>query len=408
MDSIKFILSKSGRPYLFLLSVWGMLILNFGAGAIDQISFLSPISHLFRPIVIGLLALMSYNTISKCYRSFDILFYIVCALVFLMNYLLFPENESFMDDYSGKFLIQSLPYFYFGIAFDIKKCYKPFYICSVVCIAVQCLYSFAIEQVTHGSMDENELTSQMSTAYAVLPHVIMVTWHSLRSFKWFNLIPTVTGFFLLLSLGNRGSLVCALLFIFIYTLVVNKGKNRLVLLIFLFMIGYVLYSRFLEVMFGLQGLFSSMGMSTRLADLLVEKEYLSDNSALVRIDIINTLLDAIKNGGPLGYGIGADHRLSGEAYSHNLFLEWFVSFGILGGLILTLIFIRLLVSSYRSDKGIVSRSFWLLLFSTSVIQLMMSHTYLFCPEFFLFLGYCVSLKRGNQLPIPVWDEVKED
>lgn len=67
----------------------------------------------------------------------------------------------------------------------------------------------------------------MFAAYQVLPHVMMMLWATLKSFRIWKAIVFVGGVLFLLSCGTRGPFACLLFFGIIYFLFYMRFKGAI-------------------------------------------------------------------------------------------------------------------------------------------------------------------------------------
>ena len=125
-----------------------------------------------------------------------------------------------------------------------------------------------------------------------------------------------------------------------------------------------------------------IGFESRTLLLLLRGEILTHDSGrnLLRMKAFQ----AIKANPFTGNGIGSDFRLLGT-YTHNLFLDLFMHYGVVFGVLIVVAFMTIIsVSFYKSEN----KMFTFLMFCFGFLPLMVSGTYLVEAALWIYLGYC--------------------
>ena len=143
-------------------------------------------------------------------------------------------------------------------------------------------------------------------------------------------------FIVIIAVGSRGPAIVFSLCI-LYDFFVNNRKYLLILILslsFLFSISNYL---FLEI--------EKIGIKSRTLFLLLEGKISSDSG---RKDIYNVIINKIYESPLIGSGLYADRTILGGtsgAYSHNLFLEVYLNFGIIiGSILLLYLFLKTIIT----------------------------------------------------------------
>jgi len=242
----------------------------------------------------------------------------------------------------------------------------------------------------------------MVWAYNILPSVLIIIFWGFKKKRVISGILSVFGFFLLLSYGTRGPIVCVLVFIMLLIAIniVNRKKYSIIVL-FLILIVILLNTNYVFIIASyLQKSISQMGLSTRIFDMILMNDILNDTG---RSSIIVALLSAISERPLLGYGLYADRYLSSSGtyiagmYAHNLIIELWTQFGVVIGSLIIFAIGTLVIKAVIKAREDSSKLGMLLIFlCVGVVKLFMSGSYLLEPYFFLLIGYCTKIIRENQ------------
>lgn len=235
----------------------------------------------------------------------------------------------------------------------------------------------------------------MNDAYLVLPHILMCIWSAYKDKDIISILGTILGIFLLLSFGNRGSMVDIIFFVLVYVLLFIKAKHKYVIYALAIAIGGVLYYYMDVILLFFQGLLSELGMSTRIFDLLIDNSFLSGSSVDERDLFLSKLMTAIKEGPWFGYGFCGSWQFIGS-YPHNLFFDLAITFGPVFGSMIMICLVLLIFRAYRATSNKDERVFLLILVTTGFVKLFISYTFLDNIETFLMIGYCLCLIRKNR------------
>lgn len=141
---------------------------------------------------------------------------------------------------------------------------------------------------------------------------------------------------------------------------------------------------------------NSTGASVRVFEKSQTDGFFSSEG---RLDIFYVVLPAIANN-PFGLGIAGD-RLLGVIYSHNIILEFLISYGWIFGTLLIVAIFAIFFVGLKKAQTTEQRVFVMLLFCSGILKLMVSGTYL--NEYYLFfmIGYCISMIRAKRAYKPI-------
>ena len=380
------------KGFDFLLScVWTQsILLYFARTFVSRLSVIGSFSHLFIPTVFVVGVLLSFRYLAKKIAIKDVMFYLVFLIYFYLCYYLYPANSKVLDDYSVIFLLNSLPVYFVGLSTNISKSFNLLRFVSILSIIVLGLILFVM-----GGSEVYELNSetgqQAMFSFGLLPCLLFLSWSFLESFSYIDLFVVILGIFEMLSLGTRGPIVCVIVFFIIYMLFFKHYKSPIMSKIIFFIVGCVLYLIIEPIMLGLSVLLPSLGMSSRITTMYLENS-LQDTTG--RDSIAEHLWAIISRDFWQGYGLGGDRILVGS-WSHNFFLEVFVTFGIVLGAVIILWLLILIIRCFIKEKQSVNAKFLLLLICCSIVKLMISSSFIQEPMLYFLVGYLVNILRHN-------------
>jgi O-antigen ligase len=339
------------------------------------------------PTIIVISILLASNKLLRRIKKRDFVFYSVLLFVYLMNYVWFPDNEPFLDEYFYSFAILALPYYFAGVSFDIRKCWSDLFRVSFISIICFGLFKFILISSNY----EFEKDSDMTGAYQLLPHLLLCIWAMFQKRTIWRIGIVVYGVFLLLGQGNRGSVLSLLIFVVLFLLFVYQTKFRYKFLSGI--IGGTLIVFYKEINDYLFSKMEEFGLSTRLFSMYLEGE-LTDSTG--RDEMFSQAINAVKNSPLFGYGITGDRYFSGGlAYIHNFLFEILIAFGpIIGSFIFISLLILLAIGLKVSSR--LELTWLLILICVGFIPLFISGTFLTTGWFFFMIGFCISVIRNHQ------------
>lgn len=385
-----FTTQKGAAEFLIALA-WANPILVYVKAIVLRLPLGDVFGELLIPIIYFGLICMSFSYFCKILRGSDIFFTLLLFTIYIIQYVLFPANEKVLDEYFLPLILSIIPMFFIGVAIDIKDVFKVLYVFSIICVLLQVINTLFFE--TSERLSDFEDRSQMYEAYRLLPHVLFCFWGWLKQFNVFSLLVSLLGLFLLFSFGSRGPVACVLLFVALYVLFFKlfKGKIIVVLLLGFLAAVIVLYSD--VIMLALQNLLSQLGLNIRIIRMLTEGESaIIDSSG--RDELSEILIRQLDITPIFGYGIGGTWQFIGD-YSHNIILDFLISFGLIPGMLLLLSILYIIIKGYRACKTVEEKGFLLVLICCFA-KLFISYTFLSDPSWTLLLGYCVGVIRRNR------------
>lgn len=357
----------------------------------------STIAYFVVPFIELVVMILGWNYIKYRFRLSDLLFFLICVCSFLSCYVFFPSNKQYLDEYLVSFLFTASMLFV-GLLFDINTMERPLYLVSVITILFQSFYSLVYQQSTIGSYDEivTEGYNGMYYAYVMLPHVLFVLYYLMKRFSILRLVISLSGVFLLVSYGSRGPVLCVFSFVALYiAFVMNNIKRKWTVYFLLSVIAILLYVYVDVILDGMQYVIGSLGMRTKIVDMLLEGTITDDSG---RSNLLSILWPHIVNGPLTGHGFCGSWPIIG-IYPHNLLYDFLITFGLIPGGLLFILLVIVIISGYRACQSNSEKGLWLLFFVTGFIHLFFSDSFINTSSFFLLIGYSVAMKRKNRASV---------
>lgn len=373
----------------FSLLVNGTLLAYLNA-ALSRLPFISSLSTIVEPAVIIVITLvvLSIPSFLKVLTIGDYMFYIVCLCVFFLHYILFVNNQIYLDDLWGKFNLYVLPCYFIGRTIDYEKNANIITLLSILSLLA---YSY-LHFIYSSNVDKTEqiASGDMAAAFTVLPFIILIILDAFNTKRVISICLSIYGVFLLLSFGNRGSLLYTLIYVAILGFKkmrsMSLSQKWFILCIFGLLSSFVYV--FYDIIFiYLYTILEQGGMSLRILDKVVEEE-IGDSSGR---DELTKIVFASLSDNPLGLGVGGDRAVLKGIYVHNLFVEILSIFGYWGGGFVILVFFNLIYKAYKKVINTNLYSFYVGLVCFGCLPLLTSSSFLEWPFFFMFLGYSVKV-----------------
>lgn len=305
-------------------------------------------------------------------------------IIILVSLLLNSENVNYI---TGSNIEYFLAGFFAAILLADLKDFRELNLsmCTLAPIAIGlgavCLFC-------ETSNNDNAWMSDMNSAYSILIPVLFVIDQSFREKKM--IIFAVLGTAVTLMFGSRGPVLIIVLFLAVSLFRNLKSKfARFIFITFCVFVGYVFIS---GVYIGWLTSLEKVLKEQNITLASIEKTLHYDDISNGRDLIYRETIDAITSHPILGIGVFGDRSFA--VYTHNLFLELFVDFGVIfGSLISAFLIIQTSLSWNKTKKiyGTKYTSIMLVIFFAVYGQLMFSNSYLQCSLFFAMIGlFCLN------------------
>lgn len=323
--------------------------------------------------------------------------YTVWAFVFLLQYLVFPENNRYQQQLVFPLFAMCLPAFIYSSTIDEWEVLRD--IMRKASYIIFCLGFLLGMMVFWGKASVGNYS--MSFSYYLLLPAVMFTDESLDRLRLRNIVFALLSILLILAIGARGPIMCIAVFVILKLIRPSKKPRYSHICVYLFSIPLLIIVAlfFDELLMSMYDFLSRFGISSRSILLFLQPElHLSGRDLLYR-RVVAEIIDS-----PItGIGIGGDRRVLGGNYVHNLFIELIANYGVLLGtlfvLVLLVLMIRFLVfrNRYQYDMFVI----WL---SIGVVPLLVSSSYLGDMGFWIFLGLIsrdVTITCGHHQNYPL-------
>ena len=195
--------------------------------------------------------------------------------------------------------------------------------------------------------EDIQLSYSLSFGYMMTLPTIVFMYAAYKEQKARYLLLSLVCLLCILTNGNRGALIIPLAYTAFMIALKVIGNDRLYKrigkAINLTVIAGLLFFFRDYILQALGFVLQLTGIRSRSVTMLVQGTITNDNG---RANIWNAVIEAIRTGGPFGYGVFGDRPFVAPihyvGYSHNLFLELLVSFGIIGVLLILYLLLDIL------------------------------------------------------------------
>lgn len=345
-------------------------------------------------IAIGLFVLGLVDLLKKTPRII-VVSTMVTALLWVMTILFFPKNLTYMRDEWSQTFIHCLPFMWLGYYFVKRGIFLDYIlpIARVKLILALLVQIIILVNPAADIWDKNYMTA----AKEIIVGLIAVYYIFIRDGKKLDLLLSVVGTILILTVGSRGGLVAIVFFWGVWWVTNKRDGASNTLIIILLLLFIVLSGPIMNAIFSLAETF---GYSSHIADTIEGGGIFNDE---VRKSLFLFFIDHIKEA-PFGYGVMGDRALTERfffkpIYPHNLYLEIMTDFGyVIGGivsLVLTFFLVKYIVKSVNKQY----RMSVIALSSIAFVRLMFSGSYWSEQMFFLLVGILLAAKYVNKVTI---------
>ena len=393
MDSINNTTTTTvSKPLMALiLLLWARYpIWEYISGALSHVPVFSTLGETSIAIIVGFLILLSIKEIFLSINKGNIFFFLTIVGLYFLSYAIHPENQAWLDErYTISFTLTVLPYFFYGLILDINRDKGYLLYISYASVLFQFLYIFLLGK---GGVVGNAADDMIGYAYNLLPHVVLISYGLLEKRTALNFIFFAMGFLLLISMANRGSIVCFLSFFVLYFVLFKYKTAKVSYKMTFIVLGVFVAVSFDYIILFLYNIMSRLNLNTRVLDFVLSANFAASEG---REEIYEVLMNEIRKSPTTMHGIGGDHQFVSN-YAHNILVEWWIAFGVIIGSVLMLGLVSYLFKAYRkSPKD--SQVFLLILITCGFENLFLSSTFLNQPLFFMMIGYATNCIRRARI-----------
>lgn len=220
----------------------------------------------------------------------------------------------------------------------------------------------------------------MTLGYALLYPTLFLLSNIKNNEKKYTM-PLLLDIILIVFYGSRGPLLCIGVFLVFYIIQIEKSiPKRVMISITSLCILVIVIFFHNEILIILGDFCERIGISARTIRILLEGKMLGDSG---RGLLYKETWSFIKEKPILGWGIAGD-IVCMEMYPHFIFLEILLDFGIFLGAIISGIIVLKIIRSLIKCKN--EKKEYILLLCCGFVPLLVSHSYLQAPLFWILLG----------------------
>lgn len=318
-----------------------------------------------------------------------VLAFFACA--YLSSMILFPQNKGYLftnlTDFFGNpiysIFLLSLPGYLF--ARHLKE-YSLF--CGIMRRYAYAVVALSV--IVFFFTEDSFVTQYLSFSYNMLLHLLFLIFYKpQRGIIWHNILVAL-GMFVFIVGGSRGSLVSGAFCCVVYMLVTKRyAIQNVIITLLASCVLFVFMIMKNEILSSLLSWTTKMNIDSRTIRMILTSEMLNTSG---RDEIALKVLKSINI---FGHGMMGDRVVCSGVYAHNLFLELMCDFGVMLGLILSVIIIAVVgIGVIKKIKH--NQSWMILMLSTGFLKLMLSGSFLDIePAFYILLGLCVNSIMEN-------------
>ena len=386
--------SRNAYDLLVALAICSQTLVLYAVAFFNKIPLLSIFTPFVMPIIYGALFLIAarYDNL-RWIKPKDILFIVVCALLFLYTYYELPTNWTYIKENIQTWILPCIPYFFLGLCFTAdNESFEKISKFSCMSIVAAILYAIYFQNTGRNFTADN-----MSASYAIMLNVMIAINYAFRKRKIYLSLLALCGFIYVVALGTRGPLVIIMTYTAIELWMHSKLNTRTkiaVTVVLALSITLILESNFyLSLLTTFGNILSRLGLSNRITEYMRLNSLISDSSG--RDLIYETLINQLKNKPLTGYGIYGEWQFVNYS-AHNLYLEVLFEFGyIAGSLIMAFYIITYIKAVYKNGNQFSLE--WLLIWGCAVFVRGFFGSTIFNTSVFFLLGYMLRVNREKHL-----------
>jgi hypothetical protein len=308
--------------------------------------------------------------------------------LWLYSYIAYDENRPFLKDILFSLTTSSLPLFIITIGIrDFRRLYKSLKITSIIIIICSILL---VDFLYSGELS----IDYMNLSYYMQFAVMFMFVNAVIERKFIYWIFTIIGFLIVFIMGARGALIGLLLGVGFLFILRSKMNIKNIIIGFSISILLALYSfNYINILRSISGLLKDYNISSRTIDFFISKEIFFSPG---RVSIFDKTIKVINNNILRGTGMAGDRATIGN-YTHNLFTEFLIEYGVLlGGVIIIVLTFYLLKSLLTKKRNEIYYIFITVFFTTGFMKLQFSGSYSIEPMFFMMLALMYKISKGHR------------
>lgn len=395
--------SVSEKAYVLLIALfWCSGLLGFVTAVLQRVPIVSVFAPYCIPALFIVTTIVSLPYISRNTNFSEVLVYVGISIIYLLNYIIYPNNENALDRYCILFIVEALPLYFWGKSFVPRKIDYILYLLSIFCVIVTSFYFlvFTHAEGYTGTSRMDADTHNMLAAYQVLPSVLYVIYCFIRDKNLISGVVSFLGFVLISAFGTRGPLMCLILFVVLVLLCTKKYKYPILSYSVIIILGGIGLIFLQDILLFMISLIEKLNMSSRIFELAMNDVFFGgEASGDERLFFAKKLGNVMElDGSIFGHGFASSFNYI-DSYPHNLLLELRFSFGNFIGIAIFVGMILIMCKKFMKSVNEQDRVFLILLVCTGFVKLFMSGTMLDEAWLYFLLGYCMSNRDVNDVKV---------
>lgn len=343
--------------------------------------------------LLALAVLYSYKYIIRSFPTKELGVFVFLWCCFLISFAVESGFNSMYASMAKDFLIGTAGFICFRCIKDWNKFLK-----WLGAMAFVITISLAIHLRIVGGLGRYS----MYLGYLLLPGVIISANELIRKKSILFGANLIFGLVLQLSMGARGPILCALVFICVRVLIeTGRSKYSFLIISTTVIVGFFLFKYFDTIVTALSVFTGTSNLSNRVIAKFQSEQFFNGGTRNI---VQSNAIEMIGNHFLTGVGIGRDRiymaRLMGDSYNalgyytHNPFLEIWLQFGVLIGSVLLFYLFRPIVRAlFKKNVPNEIRDVVLIMVFSGVVPLLISDSYLTKPEFFFAVAICSAVSK---------------
>lgn len=384
-------INLDSRDLLVLLAFCEKNIVRYVILVMSMIPILSDFSAYIVP---SLYVILISQTVIKYplkigLREVGVIGFVVFSI--FITCLLYPQNAKYIFESRNfwNIIFPCLKYFIVALVIIPDKRTMDL-LGKISCLAVVIESLFVFLYMIPNEVIELE---DMSRSYQLLPNVLFALNYAFNKSKLMPWMFGILGMVYIIAMGTRGPVIIMLGYFFFKFLKTTTTKIWIKVILFLLVSGFgllILNSNFyIGVLNWLKNVFTSIGLSTRVIDLIIEGTVITHLSE--RDELYRDALQKISERPIFGYGVYGEWEWFSWSV-HNMYLEFLIHYGVVLGSALLIWLLHLVGKAYISTKNTIARDMILIWFCFVFIRGIFGGSYLMFGTFFL-IGFCISEQR---------------
>ncbi len=359
--------------YFFLVS---FNLLDTSKGSILQI---------MSKVIVAIIFVYVFPSVYKNNKNKIFVVYFIAIFIILSHYLFFSRNREYMIDLLFPLIFMCLPVFLYALSLKNWSVFKEV-MRKASLIVFFC--GFILSLMIFSGLAKIDSYSMAFSYYMLLPAIIFID----ELFDFLSLKAIFISSFSVLSIlaiGSRGALLCIVVFIVLKLLTPfstrQKSNNRIFIILLFVLLSTLIMINLQSILLVLYSLFYQWGLNSRSIILLLSGEvYLSGREL-----IYEKIMSEIVKHPYFGLGIAGDRLVLNGTYSHNIFLEILLNYGVITGGIIILILLSMIVSIFFV-KNMEIYNLLIIWISLGFVSLFVSGSYLTDLGFWTLLGLLIN------------------